>query len=41
MKMGKPEWDRLPTSIHQLLRTDFYISEAAARNIEPDFDESY
>jgi len=31
----------LPTSIHQLLRTDFYISETAARDIEPDWDKGY
>jgi len=31
----------LPTSIHQLLRTDFYISEAIAQDIEPDWDKGY
>lgn len=36
-----PVTPKLPTSIHQLLRTDFYISETAARNIEPDFDKGY
>ena len=31
----------LPTSIHQLLRTDVYISETAAQNIEPDWNKGY
>ncbi len=31
----------LPTSIHQTLRTDFYISDAIAENIEPDWDKAY
>lgn len=31
----------LPTSIHQRLRTDFYISEEIAENIEPDWDKEY
>jgi len=31
----------LPTSIHQLLRTDSYISEENAMNIEPDWDKGY
>lgn len=31
----------LPTSIHQELRTDFYISEAIAQDIEPDWDKGY
>ena len=31
----------LPTSIHQTLRTDFYITETIARNIEPDWDKGY
>ncbi len=31
----------LPTSIHQRLRTDFYISEEIAANIEPDWDKEY
>ena len=31
----------LPTSIHQLLRTDCYISETAAQDIEPDWDKGY
>ncbi|NLE30223.1 MAG: hypothetical protein GX629_11210 [Phycisphaerae bacterium] len=30
-----PVTPKLPTSIHQLLRTDCWISETAARNIEP------
>ena len=36
-----PVTPKLPTSIHQLLRTDFYISETAAMDIEPDFDKGY
>jgi glucosamine-6-phosphate deaminase len=31
----------LPTSIHQLLRTDLYISETAAQDIEIDWDKGY
>jgi glucosamine-6-phosphate deaminase len=31
----------IPSSIHQLLRTDFYISEEIARDIEPDWDKGY
>ena len=31
----------LPTSIHQLLRTDFYVSESIAQDIEPDWDKGY
>jgi 6-phosphogluconolactonase/glucosamine-6-phosphate isomerase/deaminase len=31
----------VPTSIHQLLRTDFYITESNARDIEPDFEKGY
>jgi len=36
-----PVSPRLPTSIHQTLRTDFYISENAAQNIEPDWSKGY
>jgi len=36
-----PVTPRLPTSIHQALRTDCYISESSARNIEPDWDKGY
>lgn len=36
-----PVTPRVPTSIHQLLRTDFYISETIARDIEPDCDKGY
>jgi len=36
-----PVTPRLPTSIHQTLRTDCYISETAARDIEPDWDKGY
>jgi glucosamine-6-phosphate deaminase len=31
----------LPTSIHQLLRTGFYISETIAQDIGPDWDKGY
>ncbi len=31
----------LPTSIHQLLRTDKYISETLAEDIEPDWNKEY
>jgi glucosamine-6-phosphate deaminase len=31
----------LPTSIHQLLRTDCYIAESAAQDIQPDWDKGY
>lgn len=36
-----PVTPRLPTSLHQLLRTDVYVTETAARNIEPDWDKGY
>ena len=36
-----PVTPKIPTSIHQTLRTDFYISETIARNIEPDWDKGY
>lgn len=36
-----PVTPKVPTSIHQTLRTDFYISEAIARDIEPDWDKGY
>ena len=36
-----PVTPKLPTSIHQLLRTDFYISESAAMDIEPDWEKGY
>ncbi len=36
-----PVTPRLPTSIHQELRTDCYISETAAQNIEVDHDKGY
>ncbi|HWP39395.1 MAG TPA: hypothetical protein VNL70_00620, partial [Tepidisphaeraceae bacterium] len=36
-----PVTPRLPTSIHQILRTDVYISESIARDIEPDWDKGY
>ena len=31
----------LPTSLHQELRTDFYISESIAQNIEVNWDKGY
>jgi glucosamine-6-phosphate deaminase len=31
----------LPTSIHQVLRTDCYIAETIAQDIEPDWDKGY
>lgn len=31
----------LPTSIHQILRSDCYITETIAQDIEPDFDKGY
>jgi glucosamine-6-phosphate deaminase len=31
----------LPTSLHQTLRTDCYISEALAQDIEPDWEKGY
>ncbi len=36
-----PVCPQLPTSIHQLLETDFYISEEIARDIEDDWDKGY
>lgn len=36
-----PVSPKLPTSIHQLLETDFYISEENAQNIEPDWIKGY
>ncbi len=36
-----PVTPKLPTSIHQHLKTDFYISEEAAMNIEDDWDKGY
>jgi glucosamine-6-phosphate deaminase len=36
-----PVTPKVPTSIHQELRTDFYITENIARNIEPDFEKGY
>ncbi|MBT3272163.1 MAG: hypothetical protein HN368_03335 [Spirochaetales bacterium] len=36
-----PVTPKLPTSIHQLLKSDFYISEDSARNIEDDWDKGY
>jgi glucosamine-6-phosphate deaminase len=36
-----PVTPQVPTSIHQTLRTDFYISETAAVNVEPHYDMEY
>ena len=36
-----PVTPKLPTSLHQLLKTDVIVSEAIARNIEPDWDKGY
>lgn len=36
-----PVTPRLPSSIHQELRTDCYISETIAANIEPDWNKGY
>jgi 6-phosphogluconolactonase/glucosamine-6-phosphate isomerase/deaminase len=36
-----PVTPRLPSSIHQRLRTDCYISEAIAQDIEPDWEKGY
>jgi 6-phosphogluconolactonase/glucosamine-6-phosphate isomerase/deaminase len=36
-----PVTPRLPTSLHQLLRTDVYVTETAAHNIEIDWDKGY
>lgn len=36
-----PVTPRVPTSIHQLLRTDCYVSECNAMDIEPDWDVAY
>lgn len=36
-----PVSPRLPTSIHQLLKTDAYMSESIARDIEPDWEKGY
>jgi len=36
-----PVTPRVPTSIHQTLRTDFWISETIAQDIEPDWEKGY
>jgi 6-phosphogluconolactonase/glucosamine-6-phosphate isomerase/deaminase len=36
-----PVTPKLPSSIHQLLRTDCYISEEVARDITPDWEKGY
>lgn len=36
-----PVCPQLPTSIHQLLRTDKYISTEIADNVEPDWEKGY
>jgi 6-phosphogluconolactonase/glucosamine-6-phosphate isomerase/deaminase len=36
-----PVTPRIPGSIHQMLKTDVYVSETAAMNIEPNWDKGY
>ena len=36
-----PVTPKVPGSIHQTLRTDCYVSETSARNIETDWDKGY
>ncbi|MCX5658870.1 MAG: hypothetical protein NTW19_04015 [Planctomycetota bacterium] len=36
-----PVTPRLPTSVHQLLRTDVYVSESIAADIEPTWSKGY
>lgn len=36
-----PVTPRVPTSRHQMLKTDCYISEMNARDIEPDWNKGY
>ena len=36
-----PVTPKLPTSIHQLLKTELFITESIARDIEDDFDKGY
>lgn len=36
-----PVTPQLPTSIHQLLRTDVWVTESIAANIEPQWDKGY
>ncbi|MBC8390096.1 MAG: hypothetical protein H8E13_18875 [Actinobacteria bacterium] len=36
-----PVTPKLPTSLHQLLKTDVYVSETIAQNIEPLWDKGY
>jgi glucosamine-6-phosphate deaminase len=36
-----PVTPKLPTSIHQLLKTNVVVSETAAMNIEPNWDKGY
>lgn len=36
-----PVTPRLPTSLHQQLRTDCWIAETAAENVEPRWDKAY
>lgn len=36
-----PVTPKLPTSIHQMLRSDFWISETSAQNIEPNWEKGY
>jgi glucosamine-6-phosphate deaminase len=36
-----PVTPRVPTSIHQLLRTDVWVTESIAQDIEPRWDKGY
>lgn len=36
-----PVTPKLPTSLHQILKTDVFISETIAQNIEPDWKRGY
>lgn len=36
-----PVTPKVPTSLHQLLRTDVYVSETAAQDIECDWEHEY
>ncbi|MCL4415100.1 MAG: hypothetical protein M1365_00140 [Actinobacteria bacterium] len=36
-----PVTPKLPTSLHQILKTDVFISETIAQNIEPDWERGY
>jgi hypothetical protein len=36
-----PVTPRVPSSIHQLLKTDCYVAESIARDIKPDWNKGY